>query len=200
MLPWRNCVLGPSNRSQIVAMLVEALGGPPESALALIETLIPRGSVRITRELCKEICYQLAANKTAILRGIPVRPFTGVPEAQWVPLQIESCDPAESRGATPMSALLLRVLDGPYAGHPATRRTPTGYLYIFSKSLGFSWKRRYEGPHDLSGFRFAAWVEPSVRSDLQFDKFWFTSSMTAHNKALVKKLKPTEKELECQTT
>lgn len=169
------------------------------SFMALLETLLPHDKCEMTKDIARLLCFQIVVNEKQLKDGIPVREFTGVSKAEWIPLEIVGISSVK-RGSKDLAQLKLRVLDGVYAGFPAKRIMPFGFLFIFANDLGFSWKRPYEHPHDLLDMQFAAWLEPSSSDDLKFDKYWLTTAMAKHNDALVKKRKPTEKELENDDT
>lgn len=195
--PWRNCDFNSDTRDSIVEMFQEYLGLTQPAVLATVETLVPYGTRVLTDDLQRLLCWQLAANVRRIKKGIPVQCFTGVGEALWLPVEIKGFEPAQ-RGPHVLAKMHVAVLDGLYAGFRATRILPYGFLHVLANDLGFSRKRRYEDPQDIWGLRFAAWVEPSLREDIQFDKYWLTPDMEKHNGALIKKRKPTERELEEQ--
>lgn len=193
--PWRNCTFTPDTRCEIAEMLMEHYKlRKKESAMAAVETLLPYGERLMTKELARLLCYQFAANLDRIRVGTPIQRFTGVAEAVWMPMEITGFQKLE-RGRKPWVTMAVRVLDGVYAGFPAHRHMPLGYVAVFANDLGYSRKRQYEEPADLIDFRFAAWVEPSQSTDLQFDKYWLTAAMAKFNNQLTVERKPTDKEL-----
>jgi len=165
------------------------------SFLALLETLLPYDKQTMTKELARLLCFQLVVNYDQLKNGMPVRLFTGVSSPEWIPLEIMGFSSIK-RGSKDLAQVNLRVLDGHYAGFSAKKIMPFGFLFIFANDLGFSRKRPYEHPNDLVDFRFAAWLEPCSSEDLKFDRYWLTTAMAKFNDALVKKRKPTEKELD----
>ena len=199
MRPWRNCTLTPDTREGILEMLQEHLRLSYPAALATMETLVPYGTRELTDDLQRLLCMQFSANITGIKKGIPVQCFTGVREAMWIPVEIHGFESVQ-RGPHVLAKMHVNILDGLYAGFRAVRVLPYGFLHVLGNDLGFSRRRRYEDPQDLWGLHFAAWVEPSIREDIQFDKYWLTPAMEKRNCALIKKRKPTERELEEEET
>jgi hypothetical protein len=184
------------NREYLALELKKHLKFNRESSfLALIETLLPHDNDVMTKDVARLLCFQIVANAQQLKNGVPIRQFTGVSVAEWVPMEIMGFS-AVKRGSKDLARVHLRVLDGVYAGFPAERIMPFGFLYIFANDLGFSRKRPYEEPKDLVDMQFAAWLEPSASDDLKFDRYWLTTAMAKHNDALVKRRKPTDKELE----
>lgn len=184
------------NREYLAKELAAHLKFRRESSfLALLETLLPHDRCQMSKEIARLLCFQIIANTQQLKDGVAIRKFTGVSKAEWVPMEIMGFAGIK-RGAKDLAQMHLRVLDGVYAGFSAQRVMPFGFLFIFANDLGFSWKRPYEHPKDLVDMQFAAWLEPSSSDDLKFDKYWLTTSMAKHNDALVKKRKPTDKELE----
>lgn len=184
------------NREYLAQELAKHLKFRRESAfLALLETLLPHDKQAMTKDIARLLCFQIVANEKQLKDGVALRIFTGVSKPEWVPMEILGFSGIK-RGSKDLAQVHLRVLDGVYAGFSAQRIMPFGFLFIFANDLGFSWKRRYEHPRDLEDMQFAAWLEPCSSDDLKFDKYWLTTAMAKHNDALVKKRKPTEKEIE----
>lgn len=136
--------------------------------------------------------YQCAANFHDINDGIPIPAFTGIPQGQWVPLRIVGFMQPGPK-TIPMCCL---IVDGRYAGFTVVKHVPFGMLPIFARDVGYSQRRKYEEPADLVQLLFAAWIEPSPATRIQFTKYWLTTYMHRHNYALIKERKPTARELE----
>lgn len=189
-------IMNAENREYLAAELAKHFKFNRNSSfLALIETLVPHDNKQMSKETARLLCFQLVVNFKCLKDGVAIRKFTGVSKAEWVPMEILGFSGVK-RGAKDLAQMHLRILDGAYAGFSAQRIMPFGFLYIFANDLGFSWKRPYEHPNDLVDLQFAAWLEPSSSDDLKFDRYWLTTAMAKHNDALVKKRKPTDKELE----
>lgn len=189
-------IMDAENREYLAQELAKCLKFSRESSfLALIETLLPHDRCTMTKEIARLLCFQIVVNAKQLKDGVAIRKFTGVSKAEWVPMEILGFSGVK-RGAKDLAQMHLRILDGVYAGFSAQRIMPFGFLYIFANDMGFSWKRPYEHPSDLVDMQFAAWLEPSSSEDLKFDRYWLTTAMAKHNDALVKKRKPTDKELE----
>lgn len=196
--PWRNAELTTAARTEIAEMILVYLAGSArkrEAAMAAVETLLPYSAKLMTKELARLLCFQFSANAKRILKGVPVRPFTGIGASEWMPLEITSVDRV-SHGRMTCAVLNVVVLDGPYAGFRAKRVIPLGYLRVMANDLGFSRQRQFESDVDVVDMHMAAWVEPSQSESLVINKYWLTSSMAERNNALVKKRKSTPKERE----
>jgi hypothetical protein len=191
----KTTVLTTDIRAELAGILQNEFSLSDKATLAAMNTLLPYHEKELTNELARILCFQFAANWAEIKKGHPVHKFTGVPAAMWIPLEIRSFA-AQQRGRHVFTKMLARILDGCYAGYEAERVFPVGYLPVFARDLGYSRRRMYEEPSDLVLFKFAAWVEPSSKEDIQFSKYWLTPYMEKHNTYLAKKRKPTEKELE----
>jgi hypothetical protein len=189
--------LDADTRTSIAERFVKELGIPRVAVLAALETLLPHSEKVLTPELQRLLCLQFAANWESIKKGVPVNKFTGVGQAMWLPVEILGFE-NEQRGKHIFAKMHVDIIDGLYAGYQAIRVVPYGFLHILGRDLGYMRRRPYEEPKDLKGFRFAAWVNPSAKDDIQFDKYWLTSAMEKSNNALVKQRKPTERELEEQ--
>ena len=194
---WQNSTLDAETRVIITEMLQHELGLTKAAIIATMETLLPYSEKMLTPPLARTLCYQFAVNWQSLKKGVPVRKFTGLGTACWVPMEIAGFD-KETRGKHLFVKMYLDIVDGSYAGHRATRMLPYGFLHILARDLGFTHRRPYEELKDLVDLRFAAWVEPSTKDDINFDKYWLTSAMEKQNNCLVKARKPTERELEEQ--
>jgi hypothetical protein len=165
----------------------------PLAQLAVLETLIPYTGKMLEQRVVHQMARQICVNIDDISKGIPVQRLTGIADPQWVPMEIVEYA-IKKDGKTTLLTLFLQILAGKYCGFRVERVFPINYTYVMSRELGYSWKRRYDSPRDLIGLRFAAWVETSTITDIQFEHYWLTTSMKTHNMNLIKKNKPLEKD------
>lgn len=177
--------------------MLSCCGDHPTEALrlAIQDSLSLESDFPLSAKAARKLSLQLVHNLDGLVRGIPIPRFISVTESQtWVPLEILSVDQHQEPGRGVKRSLSMLVIGGPLAGFEVAKICPCGYLVVLANDLGYSFRRPYQEESDLVGLWLAGLIEPSSSQDLQFDKYWLNSAMIKHNSALVKRIRPTEKE------
>lgn len=153
---------------------------------ALIDTFCQDIDCVLDQHTLVRMSLQLTSNHSTLVSGQPLQRFRGVPTPEWVPFKIGSMAPC-SFGSRAGLRLKMRVIAGPYAGYPAERAVPVGFLARLAYDIGFSRRLQYDQPADLVGLQFAGLLVPTTETELKFEDYAVSTAMRKHNRELIKR-------------
>jgi len=159
--------------------------GNDSTRMALTNMFSQDMLVLMTYDVMVRMAYQIVCNLGKLELGHPPKAFTGVPVAQWIPLEIVGVESAPSISGKPMAKVSFQIVAGEFAGYPASKICSARYLPVFAKQLGYTYKKSYDQPGHLLSLLLAAWCNPSAECTLQFEHFWMNTYMKTHNKSVV---------------
>lgn len=131
--------------------------------------------------------WRLAANLDSLRAGIPVRPWSSQPRAEWAAAVISKLVFERRRDKTAAYRVFTRVQTGSACGMLVNRVWTPRTLRLISTRIGFSrfpsGKYPYTRPTDLIGLYMAIHLEPGGIGDLpRFFRIAASSSLISRNR------------------
>jgi len=157
-----------------------------------------------TRQMLFDVFWRLAANIPALSRSEPVHPWNSQHGLEVVPVQVAEVKAVRHNGRL-VQSLLFQFLAGsacPLHAHQrwsmrkcaflARRTDDAGRGFMFSRAASSRSKRvckyPYRDARQLVGMRCLAAIDPTLSDDgPNFQEIKFTTSLSSHNRELIKR-------------
>jgi hypothetical protein len=143
----------------------------------------------LTEDGLYEFAWRLAGNLPRLRARHPVLPWSGIPKAEWMPMQVLEVEYEVTHFGKTAAKLHLQVLAGMACPMQVEKLWTTRYCHFVAPRLGFSrWatdRYPFQDTQELTGFRFCAEVVAGEH-EVQFERVEIPSSCRVWNQRLVR--------------
>lgn len=163
--------------SEIFAASAEHLLIWPGTRQAIATTLGQYSGFPISESRWRQLCWQIAANRSLLSSQVPLVPFHEGARPEWVAMEI--CSIAEE---TPNFRFGFRAITGQSTGFVMKSLMSIGGTSFMARQLGFTNSFRYPNdPMYLFGLYFIGYIV-----DMKVDRFVCERSYLRENKEIIK--------------
>lgn len=130
------------------------------------------------------LAWRLAGNVRRLRSGHPVLPWAGIPDREWMPVQVTQVSFAYTKRGKPAGLFDFVFLAGQAAGLTAERIWPKSYCHVLAPRMGFTkWassRYPFEDTSEFTNLRMMVAVEPG-QQEIAFEDVACPPSMVSWN-------------------